>query len=325
MFRGKASHDLRIIDDEEDDCHAEAISKLAKRIKAECQNLKTDDNTYATRVSMNTALAECSDSLLALLSATSPKLESTMQAAMIGNIVTSAVNSKATCLQIFLSVLLNQQRKLVDQFHNFGVTSSYNELRLLKISSASSMANAPRRLGLFDSINGLVQVVADNFDTQISSQNGQKSTHGLAMIITQTGEPKPGQVYGTLEIPTIKHLKWEETKANSLTLGEVNVQCYHGSKKPEMPVQYGVKVVPTLAFLASRQVSLERAATEDMSFLRQITSDNPSPEYSGFNTKHARESGQQPGHKTGIVYTPFLDMIPAEPDTMKTAMVEAQR
>ncbi len=34
---------------------------------------------------------------------------------------------------------------------------------------------------------------------------------------------------------------------------------------------------------------------------------------------------QQPGHKTGIVYyTPFLDMVPAEPDTMKTAMVEAQ-
>ena len=62
-----------------------------------------------------------------------------------------------------------------------------------------------------------------------------------------------------------------------------------------------------------------------MSFLRQVTGDSPCPEYSGFNTKHARESGQQPGHKTGIVYTPFLDMVPAEPDTMKTAMVEAQR
>jgi len=47
-------------------------------------------------------------------------------------------------------------------------------------------------------------------------------------------------------------------------------------------------------------------------------------EYNGFNTKRAQESGQQPGNKTGIIYTPFLDMIPAEPDTMKTAMVEAQ-
>jgi hypothetical protein len=46
------------------------------------------------------------------------------------------------------------------------------------------MANSPR-LGLFDSKKGLIQVVADNFDTKISSRNGQKSTHGLAMIITQ--------------------------------------------------------------------------------------------------------------------------------------------
>ena len=185
------------------------------------------------------------------------------------------------------------------------------------------MANVPQ-LGLFDSTNGLVQVVADNFDTEISSQNGQKSTHGLAMIITQAGQPKPGAVADIPEIPTIKRLKWEQTKASSLILGKVNVQHYHGSKKPDMPVQCGVQV-PTLVFLASREISLDRAAFEDMSFLRQVTGDSPCPEYSGFNTKHARESGQQPGHKTGIVYTPFLDMVPAEPDTMKTAMVEAQR
>ena len=323
VFRGKASDHLRIVEDAEDDCDA-AISKVAKRIRQECQQVKTDGNTYATRISMNSALAECSNSLLTLLSEISPKLDSTVQAAMIGNIVMSVVNSRATCLQISLGVLLNQKRKLVDQFHDFGVTSSYNELRRFKISCASTMANSPR-LGLFDSKKGLVQVVADNYDTEISSQNGQKSTHGLAMIITQAGQPKPESANDIPEIPTIKRLKWDQTKTSSLTLGEVNVQRYHGSKKPEMPMQYGMKVVPTLVFLASGQISLDRAAFEDFSFLRQVTGDTPSPEYSGFNTKRARENGQQPGHKTGIVYTPFLDMVPAEPDTMKTAMVEAQR
>lgn len=112
--------------------------------------------------------------------------------------------------QISLSVLLNQKRMLVDQFHDFGVTSSYNELRRFKILCASSMANSPR-LGLFDSINGLIQVVADNFDTEISSQNGQKSTHGLAMIITQAGQPKPGMVSDIPEIPTIKRSKQKPT------------------------------------------------------------------------------------------------------------------
>ena len=28
------------------------------------------------------------------------------------------------------------------------------------------------------------------------------------------------------------------------------------------------------------------------------------------------------GHKTGIVYTPLLDMVPAEPELTKTAMVD---
>ena len=91
-----------------------------------------------------------------------------------------------------------------------------------------------------------------------------------------------------------------------------------------MPVRCGVQEVPTLVFLASREISLDRAVFEDMLFLRQVTGGTPCPEYSGFNTKHARESGQQPGHKTGIVYTLFLNIVPAEPDTMKTAMVEAQ-
>ncbi len=62
-----------------------------------------------------------------------------------------------------------------------------------------------------------------------------------------------------------------------------------------------------------------------MMFLRDVVADKSCPEYSGFNTKRARESGQQTQSKSGLVYTPFLDMPPAEPDTMKTAMVEAQR
>ena len=307
VFRGKASDHLRLIDDAEDDSDVQAISMVAKRIKAESLKLKRDGHAYPTCIPMNTALAECSSTLLTLFAAISPKLDSSMEAAMMGSIVTSVVNNQTTTLQLSLSVLLNQKQKLVDQFHNFGITSSYNELRRFKISCTSSMANLPR-LGLFDSTNGQVQVVADNFDTEISSQNGQKSTHGLAMIMTQARQPKPGASSKIDEIPTIKRLKWEETKSNCLTLGEVNIQRYNGSKKSDMPEQYSVQIVPKLVFLARQQISLERAAFEDMLFLRQVTEGTPSLEYNGFNTKRARKSGQQPGNKTGIIYTPFLDM-----------------
>jgi len=70
------------------------------------------------------------------------------------------------------------------------VCSSYNELRRLRISAAVAVAKEEHGLAQFDSKNGLVQVVADNIVTQISSQNAQKSTHGLAMIITQAIRPQ---------------------------------------------------------------------------------------------------------------------------------------
>ena len=243
---------------------------------------------------------------------------------MVGHIVLSSVCNQATTLQLALSVLINQQCNILEQLHNFGVTCSYNELRHFRISAVTFMAKDDRGLAQFDSENGLVQVIADNFDTQISSQNGQKSTHGLGMIITQAGQMKKVSPSEESNITRIRRLKWEETKSSQLSLGEVNIQHFYGGKKSEMPEQYGRQVVPTLALLASMQVSINRAASQDLAFLRKVTGESPCPEYSGFNMKLARESGQQPGAKTSVVYTPFLDMAPTEPDTMKTAMVQAQ-
>jgi len=99
---------------------------VAKKIKAET---KKGGLAYPTRTPTNTALAECSSTLLALFAAISPKLNSAMEAVMMGSIVISVVNNQTTTLQLSLSVLLNQKHKLIDQFHNFGVTSTYNELQ----------------------------------------------------------------------------------------------------------------------------------------------------------------------------------------------------
>ena len=67
---------------------------VVKRIKAESLKLKRDGHAYPTRISMNTALAECSSTLLSLFAAISPELDSSMEAAMMGSIVTSAVNNQ---------------------------------------------------------------------------------------------------------------------------------------------------------------------------------------------------------------------------------------
>ena len=91
-----------------------------------------------------------------------------------------------------------------------------------------------------------------------------------------------------------------------------------------MPAYYGMRSVPRLAFRASVQVSFTRAVTQDTAFFKDVTENANCPEYGGYNMRRARESGQELTKKTKLIYTPFLDMPPAEGNTMKPAMVQAQ-
>ena len=242
---------------------------------------------------------------------------------MIGHIVLSSVCDQATSLQVALGTMLSHQRNVIDHFHSFKVTSSYNELRRFRISAAAAVAKDDQGISQFDSNNGLVQVVADNFDTQISSQNGQKSTHGLAMIVTQAGQ-KGKATDGQADLGTIKRLKWQKTNSSKLSLVDVSVKRFQGRKQGNMPEECAKRSVATLASLARTQLATQRAVTEDFAFLKKIAVEDRCPEYGGFNTRNARERGQQVEKKTSVMYTPFLDMTPSEPDTMKTAMVHAQ-
>jgi hypothetical protein len=111
VFRSTASNELRIVDDDEE-CNGRAITCLASAIRAECP--QPDRQSYPTRVPRQQVMKECSPTLLALLAAISPSLDSTLPAAMIGSIVTSAVSSYFTSLQLAVSVLLSRQRKVIE-------------------------------------------------------------------------------------------------------------------------------------------------------------------------------------------------------------------
>ena len=49
------------------------------------------------------------------------------------------------------------------------------------------------------------------------------------------------------------------------------------------------------------------------------------PEYAGYNTAKARDSGRSLQPKTNIEYKPLIDMNPSNPDTIMTALVKAQK
>ena len=92
-----------------------------------------------------------------------------------------------------------------------------------------------------------------------------------------------------------------------------------------MPDKEAKRQILPLKILARQRLSEKRAGDIDMAFIQSVTSEDPCPEFGGFNTKMAREQGHviQPASK--VMYTPLLDMTPSDPDTMMTAMVQAQK
>ena len=69
-------------------------------------------------------------------------------------------------------------------------------------------SNKTQLTGIQSSDMGLEQAIADNFDANITSPNGLKSTHALALLMTQVcSNTEEGQ-----EDTTIKRLKKENVK-----------------------------------------------------------------------------------------------------------------
>ena len=87
--------------------------------------------------------------------------------------------------------------------------------------------------------------------------------------------------------------------------------------KLEMPVQEAKRAVIPLRVLAHQFARMRKLHFE---FLKRVYSEQNVPEFAGFNTKLCREDGQCIQPATRAIYTPLIDMDPADSDTMLTAV-----
>jgi hypothetical protein len=111
------------------------------------------------------------------------------------------------------------------------VTCSYNEVLRFKSSAASATSHDVTHLcAITDSAAGLIQAVADNFDANISLQKGLRSTHALALLLTQE-KKQSGNSVSRRE--TITRIRKDDLKKDMNS--DVDVQHYQGPKKPNMP------------------------------------------------------------------------------------------
>ena len=98
----------------------------------------------------------------------------------LGNIVTQSLTKQSNFIK---------RKQLIEELYRFGETTTYDEFLLFKGSTACSETDKSYKLCKSnDGNNKLIQGVSHNFDCKLSSQNGLKQTHSVALIMKQEHE-----------------------------------------------------------------------------------------------------------------------------------------
>lgn len=122
---------------------------------------KTEYNTINTENNFD----KYSSTLISFLSKLFSSFDKSLFAAMAGAIVTSALTNSFIQLQLVLSVLVHD-KKSMKYFQEYGITSTYQEVKSYNISAAVKSDENGEGSQSSDSI---IQVVSDNFDAHIHS------------------------------------------------------------------------------------------------------------------------------------------------------------
>lgn len=157
------------------------IRRIGKRIKQECLAIHYDSFHYTVNINEEIASESVSETLERLLAAISGRLESpSLTTLLVGNMVTATVTRHSNPLQVALAVQMRDSKSRVELMSTYNITCTYTELRRFLKSAATAAANDEGIHGLPG--NSMKQFVEDNFDQNISSQNGKVQTHQIAGI-----------------------------------------------------------------------------------------------------------------------------------------------
>ena len=303
----KSLHLEKNADDDLDYC----VNRVASAIISESLALKKKRDVYHINIDKELACESVGDTTALLLSKVSPKFDNeSLAIILIGNIITGAVCSQTTDLQVALGIIMRRNKLLITELYKYSVCCSYDEVCLFRYSAAVHAAQKYDEVGFgLSSGASLIHCICDNFDAEISSPNCKICVHCLAMIMAQVKLP------GNAGLDEVSHerknIKRQPMQDRSKSIKyDVQQESYDGPKKPAMPPEQALNHIPTLSFLASQAIAVQRAVENDFVFLQDIHADPKCPEYSGFNTRLCREAGMLPQPKTDVAFLPLIDRPP---------------
>ena len=137
-----------------------------------------------TSIDTDTAMADYSKTLLDRLALISPKYNG-LPGCLIEN-MTYVVRNQCTSLLLAVGVLV-REKNFVSLLSRFMITYNYDEpLRFRTYVAPDCVEKYENDQKVLDSLNGLIQVVIDKFDAEVSTQNNLSMVQKLAMIVFQS-------------------------------------------------------------------------------------------------------------------------------------------
>ena len=245
----------------------QAIKTVVKHVKRETAMIPHNKHEYQRRINIDLAEEYTSETMMNFLTKLCPNTTPKLPIVMICNMITTQLTKVPCPLQVTLGTLI-RGKELIQQLNKFGVVCSYDEVLRFRKSAATASKQVGSR-GLVHTSQtgaGLVQVVVDNFDANISSQNGLRSTHALAVLLTQTATCDT-ENSGLLP-DTIPRIRKEDMTAQVDC--DVPVHRYNGPKRPDMPQMKATKSVLSLTVLASQAVAASTPAKYNYALICKI-------------------------------------------------------
>ena len=193
----------------------------------------------------------------------------------------------------------------------FGITTNYSEFDLFKSSAAYHVAEKGIQLQSKKANTSLKQGVGDNFGSHVYTQNGLKQNHNMALIFTEEKDSS-----SSLDMHIKRKIKQE---LKIFRTPSYNIHRYRGTLNPPMPEEGEIFKVPSLKYLCTQSLNVQRERENDFLYLESILGESK-PEWNGFNASLTRDSEYSLQPAVNVTYLPLLKMKPSDPDTALTRM-----
>lgn len=328
-FRESVAKILKVV--RVDDTDEGSIATMVRQIKREARTVKYNSANYdLSEFTQAKTIKSTSPSLLKLVSDLVSGGKVTKKSISLSQSIQSHITSTRNQTTLGLAVKLLHQYgsyELLKLLHEHGFTTSYDEALRFRKSAAHLLGDNSQVLHQFMGLSRTVGVIFawfDNFDLQVFTPNGRRSTHVLSHEfqqphpagIVEYGRAKPGT--SRLVIPRLSK-KATQSKTSSSASGSLPLQHYTGPTKlnpPAIDVTSGISYQDVCA----RNASLATAQEKDMKWLNTLHIQENAMEWGGFNNMEARSDPAQWKPASTYVFGPLIDAKAAHPDTVLTSL-----